>query len=510
MIMIALNLKKQLPLFLFVTVAALFIGIFFTAVDFATAPFSGVKDFIELFSQWLVWLLVIWLFIYLSAIFKYIFALFFPVLVFFSSILAYFRYTMHATFTSMMLDAALDNDTQITAELVSVKLILFVACCFLAALAFVIYRFKKITVHYALLHLVLSVFLAGITVNMPRVRRSLPARIPFNLYFVTTRYYAEKKEIQQDRPPLYENTVCTEEEDLVVLFILGEALRSDHLGLNGYDRNTTPYLNQEDIISFQHIYSEYTHTNASVPHIMTRADSITPERAYTERSFVDLFKHCGFYTAWLANQESAKPYVYFMHECDTLMHVNINKSSYVFDKWTDGDLLPLVDTCLQKNNRQKMLILHTIGSHWYYNSHYPDDFQVFNPIVKSKIISASSKEEMINSYDNTILYTDFFIYSIIERLRDKNAVLIYLSDHGESFGENGVWLHAIDSPPVHRPACFVWMSPAYKTAHPDKYQVLQENKWKTYRTDFLFHTIALAAGITGGVVDEQMSLFAKE
>jgi glucan phosphoethanolaminetransferase (alkaline phosphatase superfamily) len=343
--------------------------------------------------------------------------------------------------------------------------------------------------------------------NVPRIKRPVSERIPFNLYYITARYISEKNEILTERNILSKDVVCGEEENLLLVLVIGESLRSDHLGFNGYKRNTTPYLSQEDIISFPYIYSEHTHTNASLPHILTRADSLHPDWANEERSFIDLFKQCNYYTVWLANQEPAKTYVYFMKECDTLIYANANKSPYVFDKWTDGDLLPFFNSFIEKEEKRLFILMHTIGSHWYYNSHFPDEFQKYNPVAKSRIVNANTPEEMINSYDNTVLYTDYFVYEIINRLRNKNAILFYLSDHGEVLGENGAWLHAVDAVPTHYPACWIWMSLQYKEKNPSKYNVLQMNRKKRYRTDFLFHTILEAAEIQSNIIDEKFSLF---
>ena len=125
----------------------------------------------------------------------------------------------------------------------------------------------------------------------------------------------------------------------------------------------------------------------------------------------------------------------------------------------------------------------------------------------NEIISSCTSEELINSYDNTVLCTDNFLHNIIDKLKDKNAILFYLSDHGESLGEEGLWLHAADSPPLYNPACFIWMSPAYKESNLDKYTILRKNSGRRYRTDFLFHTITEAAGMKGGVIDHDFSLF---
>ncbi|MDR0833976.1 MAG: phosphoethanolamine transferase [Candidatus Symbiothrix sp.] len=496
-------MKEHFKFYLFITLATLLVGIGFTSADFFTSPVHNFKDSFILFLQWGILVMALWSVIYLISLNKYVFALLYPLICLFSSILAYFRYTMGTTLTTVILEVFFDNHSQTT--LISPILILVVVLSLLCAVLVVIYRFRNITIHHILLNSIIAFLLFVLLFNIPRIKHPLSERIPFNLYFITVQYFSQKKEALTERSVLSKDVTSCGEDQIVVL-ILGESLRADHLAFNGYERNTTPYLSQEDIISFPTIFSEYTHTNASVPHILTRADSLNPDLAYQERSFVDLLKQCGFYTVWLANQQPNKSYIYFMNECDTLIYANANKSAYVFDKWVDGDLLPAFDSFIQNDDRQ-FILMHTIGSHWYYNSHFPDAFQKYTPITNSRIVKSNTREEMINSYDNTILYTDYFWHEIINRLRDKKAVLIYLSDHGEALGENGVWLHATDADPIHYPACWIWMSPQYKADNPEKYQALQENKANHYRTDFLFHTILQAVDIQSDVIDATFSLF---
>ena len=501
-------LKKNLKYFGFVLIATLFIGICFTLADFIKLPFREFKDFIEIFLHWVILLIAVGAVVYLISINKYVFSVAYPVICILSSVLAYFRYTAGTTLTTMILDAALNNDMQTTMDMITPGLILFVFFSLMASILLVVYRIKKVSVYKSGIHWIISILFFLVVFNIQRIKNPISERIPLNVYFITTRYFSEKQEIQKERASLSENIICGEEDELIVVFVIGESLRADHLGFDGYHRNTTPRLSNENIISFPNIYSEHAYTNVSLPHILTRADSISPERAYSERSFIDLFNYCGFYTAWLANQEPAKTYAYFMHEADTLIFANIDRSSYVFDyKWVDMDLFPYFEQIIRREEERKLIILHTIGSHWYYNAHFTDEFQQFNPITKSRIISSCTPEELINSYDNTILCTDYFLYNIIDQLRDKNAILFYLSDHGESLGENGVWLHAADSPPIHNPAGFIWMSPVYKESNMEKYTALRNNRLKRFRTDFLFHTITEAAGMRGGVIDHNFSLF---
>lgn len=499
--------KEFVLFFFFVTLSALLIGILSTT-DFIKTPALNWTDFAVLCAQSLVIFIAIWLFIYLLAINKYVFAIFYPVLTVAIFILAYYRYTLNAVLTPMIIDAGLDNDAQTSMDLITPGLIIGFILCLVLAIFMVVYRYRKIQLKKSSVHFILVASLFLFYMHIPRFTKAMEDRIPFNMYYITQRYLDQKEEIAKERPSLREAADCFSVPDsLTVVFVIGESLRADHLGINGYTRNTTPYLEKEDIISFDNIYCEQTYTNASIPHILTRADSSDYQLAYKERSFVDLFKTCGFTSSWLANQEGADSYIYFMHECDTLAFVNIEKSSYVYDKWVDESLYPLFDQAMNSKNEKRLIILHTIGSHWWYNSHFTDEFTYYQPIVKSKILSSCTEEELINSYDNTIRYTDYFLSGIIERLKDINAVLIYLSDHGESLGENGVWLHASDSPPIHNPAFFIWMSEQYKTKNPEKYKAAHENKTNYYRNDILFHSIIDAADIQSPYLKREMSVF---
>jgi glucan phosphoethanolaminetransferase (alkaline phosphatase superfamily) len=498
-------MKSVLKYYLFITAATLFIGCGFTSADFVTAPVAGAKDGLILLAQWTVLVVALWPVVYLLSINRWVFALVYPLLCVLSGVLAYFRYTTGTMLTTMILDVFFDNHSQGT--LIHLALVAVFGLTLILSCVIVRYRWKSINVSKGLLHGVIAVVALGGVFSVPPIQRPVRNRIPFNLYFVAADYFSERHAIAIERPAFPNQTSCENGEDLLVVCVIGEALRADHLELNGYSRRTTPRLAREDVVSLSNVYSEYTYTNSSLAHILTRADSLRPDLKYTERSFVDLFKQCDYYTAWLAHQASTKAYVYFMNECDTLVHLNVGKSAYVFDKWVDGDMLPAFDALLSAGERKSLIILHTIGSHWYYHSHYTDDFERFTPVTKSRIVSSNTKEEMINSYDNTVLYTDYFLSELIDRLRNKTAVLFYLSDHGEALGEDGLWLHAADAPPIHRPACLVWMSPRYKDRHPERYERLQQNRHKHYRTDFFFPTLTEAAGIRNEAINSQLSLF---
>ncbi len=289
--------------------------------------------------------------------------------------------------------------------------------------------------------------------------------------------------------------------------MIGESLRADHLQLNGYERETNPCLSRRrNVVSYPNICSQYTHTLASVPVILTRADSLHPEYQYTETSFAAILRQEGYHTAWISNQDMGETFAHFPAECDTAIWANAGKSTFVFSGWYDEELLPFMDRQLALGYSRNLLILHTIGSHWYYNNHVPENFDYFLPITDNRVVTNNTQEQVVNSYDNTARYMDAFVDSVIQRFEDRCAVVIYLSDHGESLGENGNWLHAAGAEETKHPACVVWYSDRYAKIYPEKVQALHKNAQQRYLTDFMFHSVLSAAQlyITGA---ETMDIF---
>ena len=495
--------------YLFVLAATLSFSVFISPADFLNNPISNSKDFFIILSHWLVVLFATSGFIYLISINRYVFALIFPLFILFNSVLAFFRYTANVSLTPMLVDASLHNDMRSSLDLVSAKLILYVIINLAVSSCFIIYRFKKVKRTFPLLHLVQSITIIILfTTFISGFIRPISERLPYITYFATKKYLDGRQIVHNIRPSISDDAKTTE-DSLVVVLVIGEALRPDHLSFNGYTRETTPRLSKEGVISLPNIYSQYTYTDASIPYILSRADSTHPELAYSEASFIGFFNACGYQTTWIANQEPANSYIFFINECKDVVYANMSKNNYNFDLWLDETMLPYLDERLKKPNPKQLLILHTIGSHWWYNSHFTDEFAKYKPIIRSRVISSNTPQEMINSYDNTVLYTDNFVSEVITRLKEKNAILIFQSDHGELLGEDGKWLHAAEGMPLHQPAVFVWMSAKYKIKNREKFEGLIQNSQKRYRSDFLFHSILDAANIQSKNFVKERSIFSR-
>lgn len=508
-------MKEHVKFIIYLLVCTLWTGVFFILPDFIDNPISGFKGLLITIFHWGLICTASFFLIYLIAINKHVFSILFPLFSLIGAVLGFYRYAFKATLTPMLVDAAFNNDFGTTLDLISFELILFVIVSLIISIFFVRYRFRKIKLTKPFLHLFFAIacFIMLFSLNS-RVRASIIQRFPYNIFYSLSEYSKLRSALSEERidfDPDFSWDKANNSDSLTVVLVIGESARSDHLSLNGYHRKTNFRLEKRNnLVSFPNMYSEYTYTNRSIPHMLTRADSINEKLAFTECSFITLFNKCGYRTEWISNQDPADSYIYFMNECDTIIYAHPEKSVYNYNEWIDEDLLLSMDNTLMKGLSKNLFILHTIGSHWYYNNHYTKEFEIYKPVTKSRIINQNSPEEIINSYDNTIVYTDYFLDKIIEKLENKNALMIYISDHGEVLGEDGMWLHAGDHVVSKNTACVIWYSDEYATRNPEKTAALNLHKNKRWRTDFLFHSILSAAEIPTNVIQKNLDTFSLE
>ncbi len=503
--------NKQFKWLTHTFICALFWIVGFTLSDFIKTPVASFTDVVMVATHMTTILLASWTLItLLSTLPTIVFTILYAFITLLASILAFYRYTMGFSLNTMILDIVFQNDIAISADMVTWEVIVWVCFATLCGtLLALLRRLYTIDWHSKWTYFILVVSVCGLIIFLNpngRFARPISERIPFNLYAVTKKHFEEKQEISKERPRCFK-VATTSVDSLTVVVVIGEALRPQNMSINGYERSTTPNLERLGAISYDNVYSEYVYTNRSVPHILTRADSVNIQYAYTERSFIDVFKAAGYFTTFIANQDAEKSYVYFMNEADTCFRANTSKTVYNFEKWLDEDMLPYYISTINDNSPRQLILLHCIGSHWWYNSHYSDDYKIYTPVITSRILSNCDSMAMVNSYDNTVCYTDFFLSQIIEPLQNRNAVVIFLSDHGEALGENGKWLHASESEAMHSTAAFVWFSPLYAKQFPQFVEQAENNRHKKWRTDFLYHSVIDAGHITTDVMDTTLSIF---
>jgi len=234
----------------------------------------------------------------------------------------------------------------------------------------------------------------------------------------------------------------------LIIMVVGEAARADRFSLNGYERLTNPLLAQEEVFTFTNFHSCGTSTAHSVPCMFSYFDreNYSDAKARSYENVLDVLHHAGVNILWRDNNSDSKG-VALRVEYEDFKTAQTNP---VCDtECRDiGMLHGLENYIAQHQGEDILIVLHQMGNHGpAYYKRYPKEFEHFTPVCKTNQLEECSQEEVSNAYDNAILYTDYFLFEVITFLKhyDKTheAAMIYMSDHGESLGEKGLYLHGM-------------------------------------------------------------------
>lgn len=308
--------------------------------------------------------------------------------------------------------------------------------------------------------------------------------------------------------------IPTQSHDQAQLFILviGETARYDHFGINGYARNTTPLLShQQNLISYDSAFSQANLTSNAIPLLITRAEAQNPQQAYAEKTLPEAFQEAGYKAGWITKQ---LPFLFVqraMEACDYSYFYS--KGNDVGDNY-DEEMVHQIREFTE--DTAQFFVLHSLGCHFRYEQRYPADFAQFQPVFGEAFsyskISEENKEQLVNAYDNAILYTDYFMNELISYVDslDRPAVILFMSDHGESFwdDERKLSLHGsyqISEYEYHVPL-FIWYSDEYEALYPNKVQVMKQNKTTPVSSDVVFYSLLDLAGVEGTVLDSSRSI----
>lgn len=283
------------------------------------------------------------------------------------------------------------------------------------------------------------------------------------------------------------------ERELIVL-VVGETTRADHWSLNGYPRLTTPQLAGEDVISLPDFWSCGTATAYSVPCMFSNLgqDHFDTDVALHRENVLDVLQHAGVSVLWRDNNSDSKG-VATRVEYEDFRSQDHNPVCDV--ECRDVGMLEGLDHWIDAHPHGDLtIVLHQMGNHGpAYFKRYPPEFARFQPECRSSELASCSQAEIINSYDNAVLYTDFFLSEVIHFLQQHDAdfqtALLYVSDHGESLGENGLYLHGL--PYLLAPktqthvAGLLWFGSSYRV---DRAKVAENTRGPTSHDD-VFHTV---------------------
>lgn len=234
----------------------------------------------------------------------------------------------------------------------------------------------------------------------------------------------------------------------LLVFVLGETARAQNWGLNGYARQTTPELAAlPDVINFRNASSCGTSTEVSLPCIFSPygRHAYSEDKIRSHQSLLHVLDHAGIKTLWRDNQSGCKGV------CEGLPYDSVANAKVPElcngERCFDEIMLDGLDRHITPDGTDRVVVLHQLGNHGpAYYQRYPAAYRRFTPTCDTDELGKCSRVQIVNAYDNALLYTDHFLALTIARLKQETAydtAMIYVSDHGESLGEKGLFLHGV-------------------------------------------------------------------
>jgi len=310
--------------------------------------------------------------------------------------------------------------------------------------------------------------------------------------------------------------LLAQQKKTVLVLVVGEASRAENYSLNGYDRETNPELKKQNVINFPQASSCGTETAVSVPCMFSGMPrkKYDADLAHHQEGLMDVLGHAGVNLLWRDNDGGCKG------ACNRIPHTDMTQwklQQFCKDNSCIDDVnFWRLDDMLDGVKQDTVLVIHLMGSHGpAYYQRYPAQYRHFTPTCDTNEIQDCTHQALMNTYDNTILYTDSVVSKTIDALKARqstlNTALVYLSDHGESLGENGLYLHGTPymlapEQQTHIPFIF-WLSKDYQQNFGVDAQCLRDQAAKeTVSQDNLFSTVLGMMNIRTAVYQPQMDL----
>jgi lipid A ethanolaminephosphotransferase len=306
----------------------------------------------------------------------------------------------------------------------------------------------------------------------------------------------------------------------VVILVLGETARMGNFGINGYARPTTPRLAGENLASQRNAWSCGTSTAASVPCMFSHLGrEAFEDRQANHEGLLDVLQRAGLAVLWINNQSGCKGV------CDRTPHVSTTglqvpglcEKGECFDEIMLHQLDErIAELPAERRRRGVVVVMHQMGSHGpAYFKRTPAAFKKFLPECGSNALQECGREQVVNAYDNTILYTDHFLASTVQWLKktEKTAptAMVYVSDHGESLGENNLYLHGLPyrvAPDVQKRVPWItWLSPSFQQETGLATACLQKRVDEPISHDHYFHSVLGLMGVTTAVYRPELDIY---
>lgn len=303
----------------------------------------------------------------------------------------------------------------------------------------------------------------------------------------------------------------------LTILVVGETARASNYSLNGYAHNTNPKLARQDIINFNNAWSCGTATAVSVPCMFSNLgrEAYSDDEAKHQENLLDVLQHAGVQVSWRDNNSGCKG---VCARVETLELSNLKDPKNCVDgECYDDILFNNLQHYVDNLKNDTVIVLHLQGSHGpTYHLRYPKEFAVFKPFCDSNQLEDCTREEVVNVYDNTILYTDHVLNGVIELLKQNstqfNTAMLYMSDHGESLGEDGLYLHGLPyfiAPDEQKHVPFiVWLSDQYAADAGIDKTCLKARSNEPTSHDNLFHSILGLMDVDSATYNAELDVFA--
>ncbi|MBO9619492.1 MAG: phosphoethanolamine--lipid A transferase EptA, partial [Niabella sp.] len=423
-----------------------------------------------------------------------------------NALAVYFINTYHVIIDGTMMGNVINTDRAEATSFFSVRLIIYliflgiIPAIYIIKVKITTVPLKRflITSSLALLFMIVIAFLnASNWLWIDKNSKQLGGlAMPWS-YSVNTGIYFVRQHDKNKKEILLPNATIKDNEKAVVVLVIGESARRENFSLYGYARNTNPLLSQTPNLFHFDATSCATYTTAGVKCILEHTHTsdlyeILPNYLY--RNNVDVI--------WRTTNWGEPPvHIQSYQNKDALMRDCKGDSCNY-----DGVLLNgLKEQILASKKNKILVVLHTSTSHGpSYSKKYPPQFETFKPVCNSVELGNCSHEELINAYDNTIVYTDYLLHNVIEdlqQLKGYKSTMLFVSDHGESLGEKNLYMHGVPlsiAPKEQYEIPFiVWLSDSSKQLKPNK-ELSQNN---------VFHSVLNFLSIQSPVYDEKMNIF---
>ena len=458
-----------------------------------------------------------------------------PILMFLfpaAALASYFMNSYNVIIDTNMIENSIMTDSREVLDLISPRLLMYFIFLGLFP-AYIVYRIpisckstsKEILGRFKFL----GVLLVAIVGNMMLMSEQYASFIreqkdlryymnPLTLIYSSGKYVDELVRVEHTGPrmPIGEDAYITnngESRKLVVL-VVGEATRADHWSLNGYERETNRALPTHEIVNFPEVSSCATSTAFSLPCMFSLSafDDFKLRDAKAHENVLDVLKRAGVNVLWRDNNSDSKGVA------DAIAFQDFRSpdlNPVCDDECRDIGMLSGLDDYIASHPvGDIVIVLHQMGNHGpAYYKRYPKEFEFYTPVCESNQLETCSREEINNAYDNAVVYSDYFLSSVIDYLKPKQSefstAMLYMADHGESLGELGLYLHGLPyalAPEAQtHVAAAMWLGDDLTE---DVRQELAVQAHQQLSHDNYFHTVLGMLNVNTKVYDPELDILA--